>query len=193
MSHAAPLALPLDAVMDSRTALLRSRIAWICHALRVAAVLWVVWILVMVVAVWSNKAAVLDGYTFWLGEKLTISDARYAVAFAIAVLDCGFAALIAFCIWKLSSTCLAGRVFTTDAAVWLRRIGLSGVLAVFGDLIARIAVAAIFAGRIVVATAHGFIVLPQDLLHLILGVFVLALAQIFKVATEIADDHAKIV
>jgi hypothetical protein len=194
MSHAAPLGVSLDAATDSRTALLRRRIGWLCHALRVAAVLWVLWIVAMVVAVWSNKAGVIDGYTLFLGETLgKISDARYAAAFAIAILDCGFAALVAFCISKLATTYLSGHVFTPDAAVWLRRIGLAGVIAVAGDVIARIAVVAIFAGRLVIATPHGFILLPQDLLHLILGVFVLALAHIFKVATEIADDHAKIV
>ncbi len=194
MSHAAPFALPADVPMESRTALLRRRIAWICHALRLAAVLWFAWILVLVVTVWSNKASVLDAHSLWLSENLSdVSSARYAMAFAIAILDSGLAALVAFCIWKLSSTYLAGRVFTIDAAVWLRRIGLVGVIAVAGNVIARIAVVAIFAGRIVLAVPHGFVVLPQDLLHLIFGVFVLALAHIFKVAAEIADDHAKIV
>jgi hypothetical protein len=39
----------------------------------------------------------------------------------------------------------------------------------------------------------GFFVLPQDLLHLIFAIFVLALAHIFKAAAEMADDHAQIV
>ena len=36
---------------------LRARIAWICQALRLAAVIWIVWEFVFVVIHWSDKAA----------------------------------------------------------------------------------------------------------------------------------------
>jgi len=35
------------------------RIRWICHALRIAAVLWITWNLTFVVYYWSDKAQVL--------------------------------------------------------------------------------------------------------------------------------------
>jgi hypothetical protein len=38
-----------------------------------------------------------------------------------------------------------------------------------------------------------FYILPQDVLHLIFVIFVLALAHIFKAAAEMADDQAQIV
>ncbi len=193
MSQAAPLVVR-DAPMESRTALLRRHIAWICHALRVAAVLWLMWILVMVYVVWSDKTAVLEGYSRWLSLDLSgVSDARFTAALAIVLLDSAFAAMVVFCIWGLFTTYLAGRVFTIDAAVWLRRIGWAGVAAVIGDVVARLTIASIFAGHFVITVPRGFVLLPQDLLHLIFALFVLALAQIFKVAAEMAEDHAQIV
>ena len=41
---------------------LRFRIGWICHALRVAAVLWIIWIVVLSVIYWSDKSQMLQNY-----------------------------------------------------------------------------------------------------------------------------------
>src|SRR5215472_6985651 len=38
------------------------RIRWICHALRIAAVLWITWSLTFVIYYWSDKAQVLRNY-----------------------------------------------------------------------------------------------------------------------------------
>jgi hypothetical protein len=173
---------------------LRSRIAWICQGLRIAAVLWLVWILAMVFVVWSDKAAVLEAYTRYLSLDLAgVSDARYAAAVALVLFDSVFVAAVVFCIWGLFSTYLAGRVFTTDAALWLRRIGVAGIVAAIGDVLIRTAVVSTLAGHFVLGAPHGFFLLPQDLLHLIFSVFILAFAHIFKAAAEMADDHAQIV
>ena len=47
----------------SRQSDLRARIGWICHALRIAAVLWITWNLALVIFYWSDKAQILQNYT----------------------------------------------------------------------------------------------------------------------------------
>ena len=173
---------------------LRARIAWICQALRLAAVIWVVWDLVFVVLHWSDKAAVLQSYERVFSSTLTVSTARYAVAFAVVMVSMAVIFVIAFCIWRLAGTYLAGRVFTVDAALWLRRGGIAGLAGIIISVIARVVVASILTGRWVPMSPLGFFyILPQDVLHLTFVIFVLALAHIFKAAAEMADDQAQIV
>ena len=171
---------------------LRARIAWICQALRLAAVIWVVWEFVFVVIHWSNKAAVVQSYERVFSTVLIVSTARYAVAFGVVMVS--MVVVIAFCLWRLAGTYLAGRVFTVDAALWLRRTGIAGLAGLIISVIARVVVASIMTGRWVPMSPLGFFyILPQDVLHLIFVIFVLALAHIFKAAAEMADDQAQIV
>jgi hypothetical protein len=67
------------------------------------------------------------------------------------------------------------------------------IAAVVVDILGRILTASLFAGKLVVFGAYGPLVLPQDLLHLIFALFLLALVHIFKTAAEMAEDHAQIV
>jgi Protein of unknown function (DUF2975) len=173
---------------------LRARIGWICHGLRIAAVAWLGWMAVMTVVAWSDKAAILEAYGRWFSADFTaVSDGRYAAALAVVLMSLATAVPVAVCIWQLAGTYLAGRVFTVDAAVWLRRAGISGVVAIILSILARAAVASIIAAQPVLIPPRGFFVLPQDILHLIFALFVLAFAHIFKAAAEMADDHAQIV
>jgi hypothetical protein len=173
---------------------LRARIGWICHALRIAAVLWIGWMVMWTLVSWSDKARILESYGFWFSADFThVSDARYAAAFVVVLLSLAASVPVVICIWRLVGTYLAGRVFTVDAALWLRRTGIAGVAAILISIPARAVVASIIAGQPVLFPPRGSFVLPQDLLHLIFAVFVLALAHIFKAAAEMADDHAQIV
>jgi hypothetical protein len=173
---------------------LRGRIGWICHGLRLAALLWIAWNLVMVLITWSDRPAVLQAYGQWLGIDLAgVSASRYAVAFGLVLADLAVAATVAFCIWRLFGTYLAGRVFTIDAALWLRRTGVAAIAAVVIDVLLRLLIVRLLSGQFILVPARGFFVLPQDLLHLIFGLFLLALAHIFKAAAEMAEDHAQIV
>jgi hypothetical protein len=173
---------------------LRGRIAWICHGVRIAALVWIGWITVMVLITWSNKAAILEAYGRMLGMDVSgVSSAAYALACALVAADIAMVAVIVFCIWQLFTTYLAGRVFTIDAALWLRRTGIVIIAAVVVDVLFRVLISSLFAGKLVIFGAYGPLVLPQDLLHLIFALFLLALAHIFKSAAEMADDHAQIV
>lgn len=173
---------------------LRARIAWICQALRLAAVIWVVWEFVFVVIHWSDKAAVVQSYERLFSTVLVVSTARYAVAFGVVMVSLAVIFVIAFCLWRLAGTYLAGRVFTVDAALWLRRTAIAGLAGLIVSVIARVVVASILTDRWVPMSPLGFFyILPQDVLHLTFVIFVLALAHIFKAAAEMADDQAQIV
>jgi hypothetical protein len=174
---------------------LRARIGWICHALRIAAVVWFSWGSAVLLYVWSDHARVTQGWGQLFSLDLSgISDARYAAAFAVALVDLAVSAVVAACLWRLASTYLAGRVFTVDAAWWLRRTGIAGFAAIAVDIVARLVVASILTGQFVPMPTRGFIYfMPQDVLHLIFAAFVFALAYIFQAAAELADDHAQIV
>ena len=156
--------------------------------------IWVVWEFVFVVIHWSDKAAVLRNYERLFSTVLIVSTARYAVAFGVVMVSLAVIVVIAFCLWRLAGTYLAGRVFTVDAALWLRRTAIAGLAGLIVSVIARVVVASIITGRWVPMSPLGFFyIVPQDVLHLIFVIFVLALAHIFKAAAEMADDQAQIV
>jgi len=173
---------------------LRARIAWICHALRIGAVVWIGWGVVWTLVSWSDKTRTLKSYGFWFSADFTgLSDARYAAAVVAVIFSLAATVPVVICIWRLAGTYLAGRVFSVDAALWLRRTGIAALAAIVVNIIARVVVANIIAGYPILIPPRGSFVVPQDLLHLIFAVFVLALAHIFKAAAEMADDHAQIV
>jgi len=181
-------------LVTSLRADLRSRIAWICHAIRIAAVLWFGWEVVWTFVSWSDKARILQIYGFLFSSDFSgVSDARYAAAVVAVVLSVAAGVPVVICLWRLAGTYLAGRVFTVDAALWLRRTGIAGLVAIFVSLVARAVVASIMVGQPLLLLPRGSFVLPQDLLHSIFAIFVLALAHIFKAAAEMAEDHAQIV
>jgi hypothetical protein len=173
---------------------LRGRIGWICQAIRIAALVWIAWIVVVMIMFWSDRATMLANYGRFLGLDLSaVSPVRYAFGFAFALIDCVVVAGVAFCLWQLATTYLAGRVFTVDAALWLRRTGLGAMAAVIVDVICRVAISGIFTGRLVLGPAQGLFITPEDLLYLIVALFLFSLAYVFKAAAELADDHAQIV
>src|SRR5215831_5324458 len=101
---------------------LRARIGWICHALRIAALLWIAWVLIVSVIAWSDKTHILHSYELLFSANLgDVSTARYAVAFAAVMVSVAAAAVVVVCLWRLFGTYLAGRVFAVDAAAAKRQ------------------------------------------------------------------------
>ena len=175
--------------------LLRRKIGWLCHAIRIIAVLWICWLLFRVIRVWSEATELLNNYARYLQADLSgLSNVQYDASFAVALCVCAFAVAVSYFIWRLFGTYLQGRIFTIDAAVWMRRLGVAGIVAVMADVVARPLIAFILTTHLPAGSHdYGVAVVPGDLLHLLFSVFVLALAHIFKTAAEIADDHSRIV
>jgi Protein of unknown function (DUF2975) len=176
---------------------LQARIAWLCHLTRAAAAGWAAWGLIAVIRVWSDQAKVSSMLGHYLNADLGLmSRLEFAWAFGVAVATWFPAATVAWCIWRLFGTYLDGRIFTADAAAWVQRVGVAGLIAVLASIVGR---------RIdwLILTSHADlplstrlftqIVVPMDLLQVLFCLFVLAIGHVFRTAVQIADDHAGIV
>lgn len=187
-----PLSVSVDAArLDS----LRARIGWLCQALRVAAAAYCVWMLYIIVSFWSDEALVVSRFAKPLGVDVSgVTGLQRIGAFGVNFLIWTLLAAACFSGWRLFSAYLAGRIFTPDAAAWLRRLALFGLVAALVDIAARPLTSLILtahkgAGQHVVSVFFR----PEDLSTLLLLATLLSLAHIQKTATDIADENAQIV
>ncbi len=199
MSPMSPSVAP-DAVPVSQLRL-RARISWLCHLIRITAVLWAGWILASIVWGWWNNtdttAKIADNLGRYLSADLTgLSNPQVMATFAGALVLWLFDAAIVYCVWRLFGTYLEGRIFTVDAAVWLRRLGITLLAALLAEVVWRPLSLIILIGHMFQSRPwllSGQALIPFDLLRVLFCLFVVMLGQIFKTAAEIADDHARIV
>ncbi len=173
---------------------LRNRIAVACHAIRLAAVVWIVWTLGLVVYVYSDRAgfvAKLAGY--YALDPSSFAAGRYWAAFAVVLADWGVSAFLVAMLWRLTRGYLAGEIFTAEAAFRLRAVAFAGFAATIADIVARPAQYALLSTDLLgKVPLYGWLH-PQDLLYAIISGFLLGLAVIFRTAAEIAEDNAHIV
>ena len=189
---------PTSAPADSRPHdALRTRIAWLCHLVRLAAVGWAAWMFIAMMRVWADPARTAGMIGHYLNVDLgVISSSQIALGFATNVVAWIPIAAVAYCIWQLFGGYLRGRIFTGDTAAWVQRIGIAGLTAVAVSIVTR---------RIgwLIITSHAGLPLgtrllteffiPNDLLEVWFSLFVLAVGHVFKVAAQIADDNDSIV
>ena len=178
-----------------RYGLLRQRIGWICHSARLAIAGYAFWILFMLVTFWSDRASVVRNFGLRMKTDISgMADWQRLAGFSI---DFGLWILVAFACWsgwRLFSNYLAGRIFTVELALLMRRLAVYGLSA---QLLALLARPVIF----IVLSLHlppgqrmlGFFTQPPDLLNVLFLFSILAFSQIFLVAADVADDHAGIV
>src|SRR5215472_8855327 len=174
------------------TTALRARIGWLCHLTRVAAAGWAAWLLVVQVWTWSNPAKIANDLGHYMNADLgAINGSEAALAFGASIVAWIAAAAVAYCIWRLFGAYLSGRIFSAEAAAWMQRIGVAGLIAVLVSIVVR---------RInwLILTSHADLalsarmftqfVVPIDLLQVLFCLFVLAIGRVFKTAVQIADD-----
>lgn len=186
---------PLHTPAATPEAALRARIGWLCHLLRVAALAYAVWVFALLVLHWSNAPEVARVYSHLLRTPLTEVPATQRVG-GFLVHMVGWVLLVVACanLWRLFSGFLAGRVFTLDAALTLRRLSLFGLAAQAVDMLGRPVLSVLVSLHMPPGQRHlGFFFQTADLLNLMFLGGLLALAQVFKVAAEIAEDNAAIV
>ena len=184
-----------DVAVQPSVVALRGRIGWLCQTLRFAALAYAAWVYVLLAMHWSNADDVTRAYSHWLkADLLEVPSIQRAAGFLVHMVPWGL--LVGACVnlWLLFSGFLAGRVFTVDAALTLRRLSLYGLAAEAADMIARPLLSMLMTIHMPPGSRHiGFFFQPNDLLNLMFLGGLLALAQVFKVAAEIAEDHAAIV
>lgn len=185
----------IDIAQSSPSSALRARIGWLCQLVRWGALAYAGWVLYAIVGYWLDPARVARHWSAWLHSDVPSplpwqQAAGFIVHFAL------WLALAAAChaVWRLFSSYLSGKVFTPDATLWLRRVGVFGLIAQGGDMLARPLVSMIVTSTLPPgARLVSVFAQPADLLNVTFLLGFLALAQVFKVAAEIADDHAQIV
>jgi hypothetical protein len=172
------------------------KIGWLCQAVRAMIVILLVWLFVKTAIFWMSDDKIADMARFtlhadiggvsvtqkWLGFALTLATV-WAINLAI------YSA-----IWRLFSGFLRGEVFTVAAALRLRWAGVFSLAAVLVFPLYRMLEAMIVTAHLPSdqhAAPLGFI--SGDFSNLLVGAIIIALAQVFKAAAEIAIENAQIV
>lgn len=170
------------------------RIAWLCHAIRWSALVWAVWATATTLMIFTSPDRVAEYYGRFFKLDLTnLPMAGYALAMLVIFLDLSLAWFVVVFVWRLFGHYLRADIFSHPAVDEMWRCGWAGVAAVVGDIIARPALAYALTQHLSSSQRYHFWTFPNDLLHLMLALFVVALAFIFRTGVEIADENRQIV
>ena|SRR5215831_17468982 len=173
---------------------LHRRVALLCHAIRWSAVAWGLWATAAVFMLFASPGRVAEHYGRALKVDLGhLPASGYSMVLTIIVLDLALAWLVVAFVWRLFGRYLRGDIFSHAAVAEMWRAGWAGVAAVAADLIARPLLAYALTLHLDESQRHHFWTTPNDLLHLLMALFIVALAHIFRAGVEIADDNRQIV
>jgi hypothetical protein len=173
---------------------LTRRIAWLCHAIRWSALLWAVWATAMTLMIFASPDRVAENYGRFFKVDLTnLPASGYALALLIIALDASLVWLVVVFFWRLFGHYLRADIFSHAAVDEMWRCGWTGVAAVVGDIIARPALGYALTQHLSGGQRYHFWTFPDDLLHFMLALFIVALAFIFRTGVEIADENRQIV
>lgn len=184
-----------DTTVTPAVVALRARIGRLCHLLRIAAPIYALWVLILLAMHWSSPADATASVGYWTRAAIAeIPPSGRLAAFVLQLPGWGLLALACFHLWRLFSGFLAGDVFTLAATTRLRCTAVAGIAAMVAEFVARPLVVIVSTLHMPPGSRHVAIYFqPGDLLNLMFLGGLLALAQVFSVAAEIAEDHAAIV
>jgi hypothetical protein len=148
----------------------------------------------MILSVFASPERVAGHYGRFLNVDLAaLPGASYAIALLIILIDVAFAWLVVLFIWRLFGHYLRGEIFSHQTVQEMRRGGWAGIAAVVADIIARPLLASALTMHLSEAQSPHFWCTPNDLLLLMVALLAVALAAIFRIGVEIAEDHRQIV
>lgn len=178
---------------NSHLTTLRGRIGWICQTIRALVIGFAVADLFAILAVWADRESLERHYRGFLKIDLSgASTGQFAIGLALNLVVWVFVAVTCFCLWRVFSLYLRGSIFSAESALWLRRAGILGFFTVLVDIGMRSAIILVLAAHLPANQNHGYVRL-DDLLYVIFTLMIIAVAQIFKTAAEIAGEHAQFV
>ncbi len=174
---------------------LRQRVSLLSHLIRWTAVLWLGWGTWRLMSIWMFPEEVTRIYSHASGVDLTgLARSSYVAGFTIVAIDWAITALVVVCVWRLFGLYLKGSIFSADAVDALRNLGWAGVIATAADVVARPMLTLALTMHVSPTAPQARLWAdPNDLLHLLMAMFVVVLAHIFKAGVEIADDNRQIV
>lgn len=186
--------MPAAALSSDRQQILHNRIGTMCHVIRAAAVIWFAWAAIRSLSNWLTLDAVKNSWGRHLHLDLSqLPFSHHMAAFAITLADIAITGLVVAFLWRLFSLYLRGHIFSLDAVAQMRNLGWAGVAAVAADLIARPLVKAVLTAHLSVPQPLALWAEPNDMLHLIMALFIVALAHVFKTGVEIAEDNRQFI
>lgn len=177
-------------------AALRQKIGALCHVVRFMGIAYLVWMLVAIVRFWVNEEWVI----YYFGRRLKtniggVSDLARIEGAAIDMLT--WLILLGAVVGglRLFGGFLKGSIFTVDAARHLRSVGLFGIATVIIGMVSQPVKALIMTAHLSTSPAFGDMLMldPTYLLNFTFCAMLLALAHVFKSASELASDNAGIV
>ncbi len=175
----------------------RGRIGWICQGVRLAAIVYALWVIYALAAFYGNVEAINKGYGRLLQKDLSgVLAWQQAAAFSVNFAVWLIAAAACYSTWRLFTNYLEGKIFTFDSALWLRRLGLYGVVAQLLGIATRPLVSVILTLHFPAGEGQRIVSVflqPDDLAILLLLFGLVALAHVQKTAAEIAGEHAQFV
>ncbi|MBG0809756.1 DUF2975 domain-containing protein [Methylosinus sp. H3A] len=184
----------IAAFQDPRLSALRERIGWICQTIRALVIFFAVADLLVILIFWADSGKVERHFRELLQIDVSgASQGQYAAAMALSLVVWVFTAVICFCLWRVFSLYLQGGVFSAEAALWLRRAGVIGLVTIVLDVAMRSAVILAIASHLPAEQNHHGYIRLEDLLNVIFLLMLIAIAHIFKTAAEIAGENAQFV
>jgi hypothetical protein len=182
-------------VLTPQLAALRGRIGSICNGLRVAVAAYAAWLLYAVLMYWSDTALIASTHGRLLHLDLDgLARWQQAAGLAVDLTLWLVAAAACFSAWRLFTCYLQGRIFTVDAASWMRCTAMLGLTAQVLGIAARPLLAAIVTAQLPAEQrAFHIYFFPNDLLTLLLLASLLALSHVQSAGAELAAENAEIV
>ncbi|MEQ1695094.1 MAG: DUF2975 domain-containing protein [Hyphomicrobiaceae bacterium] len=170
------------------------RIGPMCHVIRAAAAIWFAWTAIRSISHWVTLGAVKNSWGRYLNVDLSgLPFSHHMVAFAITLANLTIAAFVLVFIWRLFGHYLRGSIFSIESVAQMRALGWTGVTAVAADLIARPLIKSVLTAHLASPPPFAVWAEPNDILHLVMALFIVALAHVFKTGVEIADDHRQFI
>jgi hypothetical protein len=173
-----------------RQAALRARIVWPCRAIRAAAIGYAAWSLLRVGAFWADAGFVARAFSGWYGGEPALADGlRRAIGFGLSFSVWALVIVGVVAVWRLTGHYLAGRVFSVDASVALKRIGQLGLAAAALDIALRPAIRALLSpGPALDPHFLARWVRPEDLLYAAVFGALWVLAHVLESAASLSDE-----
>jgi Protein of unknown function (DUF2975) len=188
------LAVSSDLPNPLKVQALQKRIGWLCHVCRTLAAGYAAWTLWLVISFWQNVPLVERRFAALAGvDAVPLSGGARFAGFSISFLSWLLVAMTCWTAWQLFTLYLQGRIFTVRSSGLLRRVTLFGIAAVLFDIVMRPALVWLVTGSVpAYSKASYYYFAPNDLALLIFLIALFAVAHIFKVAAELADENAQI-
>jgi len=173
---------------------LQNKIGWICQSIRWLTVLWLVWMLFRL----AQPLFYLPHFVEQINAAHNLPEGTITQQGAInnrlvALFVWACTASIGVAAWNLMSTYLRGEIFSEAAAVKLKRLGQAALFATVVSIALRPLLYLVMSQSLLSTVPLSAYFMPQDLLYLLISIFILSLAQIYHAAAEINAENESFV